>query len=100
MKLYSKLIDNVKITNKNPSAAKIDFNSKLNLYTRNTVNYNNLSIFNKYIDKDLIGKVKNKNFNSKIDQLNYLNCADEHYSFLLTKWNHLKDKENVINKSF
>ncbi len=68
-------------------------NCKLNNYTRNNVNYNNLSFFNKYIDKSLIA-TKNNNSNVKIDELNYLNNIDGHYQFLLSKWNELKEKEN------
>ncbi len=94
LKLYSKLVDNVKIINKNYS--NIDFNSKLNLYTRNNVDYNNLSFFNKYIDKSFISKEnKNKNFSVKIHELNYLKNANEHYHFLLKKWNQLKDVEDA-----
>jgi hypothetical protein len=78
LKLYSKLVDNVKIINKNYSnSTNIDFNSKLNLYTRSNVDYNNLSFFNKYIDKSFIAKEnKNKNFSVKIHELNYLKNAN------------------------
>ena len=36
-----------------------------------------------------------KNFSVKIHELNYLKNADEHYHFLLKKWNQLKDGEDA-----
>ena len=74
------------------TGVNIDLNTKLNLYSRNTVNYNNLSFFNKYIDKKLIANTKTKYTNS--EEINYANNIEKHCQFLLNKWNELKDKES------